>query len=84
LGWAFYFNFTNKEALLEAVIDAVVGEPFLSDGDSVTVAEGRSLLQSFVKDYISIHHSDDPTEGPCDARPERRCLASATVCPGSL
>jgi AcrR family transcriptional regulator len=63
LGWAFYFNFTNKEALLEAVIDAVVGEPFLSDGDSVTVAEGRSLLQSFVKDYISIHHSDDPTEG---------------------
>jgi AcrR family transcriptional regulator len=60
---AFYFNFTNKEALLEAVIDAFVGEPFLSDSDSVTVAEGRSLLQSFVEDYISIHHSDDPTEG---------------------
>jgi TetR/AcrR family transcriptional regulator, transcriptional repressor for nem operon len=60
---AFYSNFTNKEAMLEAVIDAFVGEPFLSDSDSVTVSEGRSLLQSFVEDYISIHHSADPTEG---------------------
>ena len=60
---AFYSNFTNKEAMLEAVIDAFVGEPFISDSDSVTVSEGRSLLQSFVEDYISIHHSADPTEG---------------------
>jgi AcrR family transcriptional regulator len=60
---AFYSNFTNKEAMLEAVIDAFVGEPFISDSDSVTVSEGRSLLQSFVEDYISVHHSADPTEG---------------------
>jgi AcrR family transcriptional regulator len=28
---AFYSNFTNKEALLEAVIEAGLGEPFLAD-----------------------------------------------------
>jgi TetR/AcrR family transcriptional repressor of nem operon len=60
---AFYSNFPNKEAMLEAVIDDFVGEPFLSDSDSVTFAEGRSLLKSFVEDYISIHHSADPAEG---------------------
>src|SRR5882672_12552788 len=53
---AFYSNFPNKEAMLEAVIDACVGEPFLSDSDSVTVAKRRSLLYDFVVDYISIHH----------------------------
>jgi len=60
---AFYSNFPNKEAILEAVIDAFVGEPFLSDSDSVTVTEGRSLLQNFVEDYLSIDHSVDPADG---------------------
>jgi TetR/AcrR family transcriptional regulator, transcriptional repressor for nem operon len=60
---AFYSNFPNKEAMLEAVVDAFVGEPFLSDTDSVTAAEGRSLLESLVEDYLSIHHSADPAEG---------------------
>jgi AcrR family transcriptional regulator len=60
---AFYSNFPNKEAMLEAVIDAFVGEPFLSDSDSVTVTEGRSLLEDFVDDYISVHHSVDPADG---------------------
>src|ERR1700716_2840744 len=60
---AFYSNFTNKEAMLEAVIDAFVGEPFLSDSDSVTVTEGRSLLEDFVDDYISVHHSVAPADG---------------------
>jgi AcrR family transcriptional regulator len=60
---AFYSNFPNKVAMLEAVIDAFVGEPFLSDSDSVTVAEGRSLLQNFVEDYLSIHHSMHPADG---------------------
>ena len=35
--------------MLEAVIDAFVGKPFVSDTDSVTFAEGRSLPQSFVE-----------------------------------
>src|ERR1700722_6486713 len=60
---AFYSNFATKEAMLEAVIDAFVGEPFVSDTDSVTLAEGRSRLESFLEDYISIHHSADPAEG---------------------
>ena len=61
---AFYSNFPNKEAMLQAVIDAQgVGEPFLSDTDSATLAEGRARLISFVQDYISAHHSADPAEG---------------------
>jgi TetR/AcrR family transcriptional repressor of nem operon len=60
---AFYSNFPSKEAMLEAVIDAGVGEPFLSDTDSATLAEGRARLISFLEDYISAHHSADPAEG---------------------
>jgi TetR/AcrR family transcriptional regulator, transcriptional repressor for nem operon len=60
---AFYSNFPSKEAMLEAVIDAGVGEPFLSDTDSATFAEGRARLISFVHDYISADHSIDAAEG---------------------
>ncbi len=60
---AFYSNFATKEAMLEAVIDAFVGEPFVSDTDAVTCAEGRSRLRSFVEEYISVDHSADPAEG---------------------
>ena len=60
---AFYSNFPSKEAMLEAVIDAGVGEPFLSDTDSATFAEGRARLISFVQDYISADHSIDAAEG---------------------
>jgi TetR/AcrR family transcriptional repressor of nem operon len=60
---AFYSNFPNKEAMLEAVIDAFVGEPFVSDAASATFAEGRSRLESFVEDYITLDHSADPAEG---------------------
>jgi AcrR family transcriptional regulator len=60
---AFYSNFPNKEAMLEAVIDAFVGEPFLSDSDGATIAETRALLKDFVDDYISVHHSLDASEG---------------------
>jgi TetR/AcrR family transcriptional repressor of nem operon len=61
---AFYSNFPSKEAMLEAVIDAQgVGEPFLSDMDSATPAEGRAQLISFIEDYISTHHSADAAEG---------------------
>jgi AcrR family transcriptional regulator len=60
---AFYSNFPNKEAMLEAVIDAGLGEPFLTDTDSTTRAEGRERLISFIEDYISADHSTDPAEG---------------------
>ena len=60
---AFYSNFTNKEALLEAVIDAGLGEPFVTDTTSTTRAQGRARLISFVNDYLSADHSTDPAEG---------------------
>jgi TetR/AcrR family transcriptional regulator, transcriptional repressor for nem operon len=60
---AFYSNFPNKEALLEAVIDAGLGEPLLTDTNSTTRAEGRARLISFVDAYLSAHHSIDPAEG---------------------
>jgi TetR/AcrR family transcriptional regulator, transcriptional repressor for nem operon len=60
---AFYSNFPNKEAMLEAVIDAGLGEPFLADTDSTTSAEGRERLISFIADYLSADHSMDPGEG---------------------
>jgi TetR/AcrR family transcriptional repressor of nem operon len=60
---AFYSNFTNKEALLEAIIDAGLGEPFVTDTTSTTRAQGRARLISFVNDYLSADHSIDPAEG---------------------
>ena len=59
---AFYSNFPGKEAILEAVIDAGVGEPFLSLTDSMTPAEGRARLIEFLHEYISADHSLDPAE----------------------
>lgn len=60
---AFYSNFANKEAMLEAVIAAGLGEPFLSDTDSATRAEARARLIGFVQEYISTDHSLDAAEG---------------------
>ncbi|MGC2654543.1 MAG: TetR/AcrR family transcriptional regulator [Mycobacterium sp.] len=60
---AFYSNFPNKASMLEAVIDAFVGEPFVSDTDSVTPVEGRSRLKDLVEAYISLEHSADPADG---------------------
>jgi AcrR family transcriptional regulator len=60
---AFYSNFPTKEAMLEAVIDTYLGEPFVSDTESATPAEGRARLLSFLDDYISTGHSADPASG---------------------
>lgn len=60
---AFYSNFPSKEAMLEAVIDAALGEPFLTDTESTTLKEGRARLIKFLEDYISADHSLDPAEG---------------------
>jgi AcrR family transcriptional regulator len=60
---AFYSNFASKEALLEAVIDAGVGEPLLTDTDSIAPAEGRAHLLSFVEEYLSADHCVDAAGG---------------------
>jgi TetR/AcrR family transcriptional repressor of nem operon len=60
---AFYSNFPTKEAMLEAVVDTYLGEPFVSDTESATPAEGRARLLSFLDEYISTGHSADPASG---------------------
>ena len=59
---AFYSNFSGKEALLEEVIDANLGQPFI-DADSGTVAERRERLKGYLKMYISAQHCADPENG---------------------
>jgi Transcriptional regulator len=58
---AFYSNFANKEALLEAVIDAFLGQPFV--GKSGTVAERREALTAWLDDYLAPAHRVDPASG---------------------
>ncbi|OBI12576.1 hypothetical protein A5712_07170 [Mycobacterium sp. E2327] len=60
---AFYSNFANKEAMLEAIIEAAVGEPFLSDTESGSKTERRSKLKSFLAEYLSTYHVENPGDG---------------------
>ena len=59
---AFYSNFSSKEALLEEVIDANLGQPLI-DAGSGTLAERRERLKSYLKMYISAQHCADPENG---------------------
>ncbi len=59
---AFYSNFPNKEALLESVIEACLGKPFV-DVDTGTVAERRELLRKWLAEYISDYHRQNPEVG---------------------
>ena len=45
---AFYSNFSNKEALLENVIETCVGEPFI-DSESGSLAERQERLRKFLR-----------------------------------
>ncbi|MCV7029098.1 TetR/AcrR family transcriptional regulator [Mycobacterium sherrisii] len=60
---AFYSNFTNKEAMLQAIVDASLGEPFVSDTAQDSKSEGRNKLKGFVAEYLSVHHLDHPADG---------------------
>ena len=59
---AFYSNFPNKEALLESVIEACLGEPFI-DPDAGSLAERRELLRQWLANYISVYHRENPAPG---------------------
>jgi TetR/AcrR family transcriptional repressor of nem operon len=59
---AFYSNFSNKEALLEEVIAACVGEPFI-DSESGSLAERQDRLREWLALYISAEHRADPASG---------------------
>jgi AcrR family transcriptional regulator len=60
---AFYSNFTNKEAMLEAIVEAAVGEPFLSDTESGGKADRLQQLKCFIADYLSAYHVENPGDG---------------------
>jgi TetR/AcrR family transcriptional repressor of nem operon len=60
---AFYSNFPNKTAMLEAVIEAGLGEPFVTETDSMTHAEAHGHLVAFLHEYMSTSHSLDAGEG---------------------
>ncbi len=60
---AFYSNFPNKTAMLEAVIEAGLGEPFVSETGAMTPAEGRARLIALLHEYMSTDHSLDAAEG---------------------
>ena len=49
---AFYSNFANKEAMLEAIIDAAVGEPLLSE---VVVGHQSRPASSAEADSCGLH-----------------------------
>jgi TetR/AcrR family transcriptional repressor of nem operon len=58
---AFYSNFSNKEALLDAVIGTCLGQPFIdSTGD---VAQRRENLRQWIHEYISAYHRENPAVG---------------------
>jgi AcrR family transcriptional regulator len=60
---AFYSNFANKEAMLEAIVESAIGEPFVSDTESGSRAERQAKLRSFVADYLSAEHVENPGDG---------------------
>ena len=59
---AFYSNFSNKEALLEEVIETCLGEPFI-DSESGSLAQRQDRLKEWLAMYISAHHRADPASG---------------------
>jgi TetR/AcrR family transcriptional regulator, transcriptional repressor for nem operon len=60
---AFYSNFPNKTAMLEAVIEAGLGEPFVSTTGAMTPAEGRAHMIAFLREYMNTDHSLDVAGG---------------------
>lgn len=60
---AFYSNFPNKTALLEAVIEAGVGEPFVTDTGAMDHDEARAHMFAFVREYMNTDHSHDAAGG---------------------
>lgn len=60
---AFYSNFQNKEEMLEAIIEAAVGEPFLSDTETASKVELQRQIRKFLDEYLSIFHVANPADG---------------------
>lgn len=59
---AFYSNFSNKEALLQEVIETYLGEPFI-DSESGNLPERQDRLRKWLAMYIGVAHRADPASG---------------------
>jgi TetR/AcrR family transcriptional repressor of nem operon len=59
---AFYSNFSNKQALLEDVIETCLGEPFI-DSQSGSLTQRQDRLKEWLAMYISADHRADPASG---------------------
>jgi TetR/AcrR family transcriptional repressor of nem operon len=59
---AFYSNFSNKEALLEEVIETCLGEPFI-DSESGSLTQRQDRFKEWLAMYISADHRADPASG---------------------
>jgi TetR/AcrR family transcriptional repressor of nem operon len=59
---AFYSNFSNKEALLQEVIETYLGEPFI-DSESGSLTQRQDRLKEWLAMYISADHRADPASG---------------------
>lgn len=60
---AFYSNFPNKTAILEAVIEAGLGEPFVSDTGAMTHTEAQAHMIAFLHEYMNTDHCLDVAGG---------------------
>ena len=60
---AFYSNFPNKEAMLEAIIDTAVAEPFLSNTETASKTEVRRQLRKLLDVYLAVEHVEDAADG---------------------
>lgn len=60
---AFYSNFANKEEMLQAIVEIAIGEPFLTESESGSKVERRAQLKSFLSDYFSAQHLQNPGDG---------------------
>lgn len=59
---ALYSNFSNKEAILKAVIQECLGEPFVST-EAGTSEERGEKLKEWLTAYISDYHRRNPEAG---------------------
>jgi TetR/AcrR family transcriptional repressor of nem operon len=59
---AFYSHFASKEEVLASVIEENLGQPFVEPGDG-DLATRRERLRAYLRNYISLHHRDDPGDG---------------------
>jgi AcrR family transcriptional regulator len=60
---AFYSNFPNKTAILEAVIEAGLGEPFVTETGAMARAEAQAHMIAFLAEYMNTDHSLDIAGG---------------------